>query len=115
MYKAEVGTVRGTYLSMTPPLSCLREEVGLWPAWGNTTASASSYKYGCWVGVWRATRIQPTMALHRPSNQTLASMLLALLLVCEYRWTHARPPDLSSISIVYPHTRQDPRKRHEGL
>lgn len=42
-------------------------------------------------------------------------MLLALLLGGECRRTHVHPPDLWSISIIYLHIGQDPRKKHEGL
>lgn len=62
-----------------------------------------------------ATGAQPTMALSGLSSRTLALMLLALLLGGECRQTHVHPPDLWSISIIYAHPCQDPRKRQEGL
>lgn len=55
------------------------------------------------------------MALGRLSSWTLALMLLALLLGGECRQTHVHPPNLWSISIIYPYLCQDPRNRHKGL
>lgn len=55
------------------------------------------------------------MTLRPSPSQTLAPLLLAVLLGGECGQTHIHPTDHLSISTVLPRFRQDLRKRHRGF